>query len=399
AGYLDRAVEDGRTGALEDVVPCDPPPFDLLRREHDRVQVADQAGEFRVEDHVTQRRPVRRRDQLDPPAGDGPGDPRVGGEAQFVDDDGVGPMVDDGLEDRPGLPVARLRRPAGLGQRDLQPAGAADRGVRNLTVAADFVARVGDDHPAMELFGQDCCCAAKEGGLSRPGPADHQEAPACFQEIPEGFGGPGDRSSDPECEPNDLVIPVADAGDAVEGALDPGSIIFSKPGDPAEHILQVLRADLPGQHDRFAAAAAVKPRDAAEIHLDLLDPVRALRLDPRDNPSGNDSQKGGDVAGGRHRDRRRQGAVEVARSSRPVNMAWNVTGTVRLGPGARSPAGNSAKMISTWRGARAGAVMTPVSVMPPGRIAGRSLTAGSRVTPNGAGRPFTLTSRPGSRTE
>src|SRR5437016_14345128 len=97
--------------------------------------------------------------------------------------------------------------------RDLLPAVAADRGVRNLTIAADFIARVGDDHPAVEPLGQDCRRAAKEGGLSRPGPADHQEAPARLQEIPERFGGPGDRSPDSECEADDLMIPVPNAGD------------------------------------------------------------------------------------------------------------------------------------------------------------------------------------------
>ena len=92
---------------------------------------------------------MRGGNQLDPPAGDGPGDLRVGGEPQLVHDDCFRAVVDDGLQDDPRLPGPRVRRPLVVGQRNLEAAGAPDRRMGDLPISTDLVAGVGDHDPAV----------------------------------------------------------------------------------------------------------------------------------------------------------------------------------------------------------------------------------------------------------
>ena len=114
ADDLHGAVKHWRARALLDRVARGAAPFDLLWGKEHRVQVADQAGELRVEDDVAQRAAVGGGDELDAAVGDRAGCARVGGEAQFVDDDRLRAMVDDGLEDDGGLPVPGIGAGAGL---------------------------------------------------------------------------------------------------------------------------------------------------------------------------------------------------------------------------------------------------------------------------------------------
>ena len=188
---------------------------------------------------------MRCRDELDAPAGDRSGNSGVGGEPQFIDNDRFCPMIDDSLEDDRGLLGAGVRRAADLGQRDLEPPGPPDRGMRNLPISANLVARVDDDDTPVKLIGQDGSRAAKHGRLPGPGPPDDQDVSAGFEEIAERLGSSLDGAPYPESEANDFIIPIADTRDPVKSSIDAGSIILSEPRDPAKHVLQVLPADLP----------------------------------------------------------------------------------------------------------------------------------------------------------
>ena len=110
-----------------------------------------------------------------------------------------------------------------------------------------------------------------------------------------------DRPPDPKGKADDLVVPVADARDPVQGAVDAGSVVLPESRDPAEHILQILPADLPRQRHRLVVIVEVEPRRAAQVQFDLFDGLRGVALDRRPDPPGDHGQEGGDFATGRHR--------------------------------------------------------------------------------------------------
>ena len=256
-------------------------------------------------------------------------------------------MVDDGLQDDPRLPRPCVRRPLVVGQRNLEAAGAPDRRVRDLPIATDLVAGIGDHDPAVQLIRQDRGRAAQHGGLPRPRPAHHQDVPPGLEHLLQGLRRLADRPPDPKGKADDLVVPVADARDPMQGAVDAGSVVLPESRDPAEHILQILPADLPRQRHRLVVIVEVEPRRAAQVQFDLFDGLRGVALDRRPDPPGDHGQEGGDFAAGRHRPAGRYGLAEAGRPSRPANRIWKLVGTTRPGPCGSSFVGNNVKIIST----------------------------------------------------
>src|SRR5580658_2374932 len=97
--------------------------------------------------------------------------------------------------------------------------------MRNLTVPADLVAGIRDDRPSAERTREERRGASEQGRLAHAGLADHEHAAPAAQQVRDRLRCAGDCAPGPEREPDDLMVPVADAGDAVQRALDPGAVV------------------------------------------------------------------------------------------------------------------------------------------------------------------------------
>jgi hypothetical protein len=226
---------------------------------------------------------VRRRDELDAPAGNRSGNLSVGSEPQLIHDDRFRPVIDDSLEDDSRLLGAGVRS-ADLGQRDLEPPGAPDRGMRNLPIPANLVARVDDDDASVKLIGQDGGHSAKHGRLPGPRPPHDQDVLAGFEEIAERLGCARDGAPYAEGEADDFIIPVTDTCDPVKSSIDTSSIILSEPRDPAKHVLQVLPAHFSREHHGLIVILKMETWWSTQIQLDLFKRFNAPPFDRGHHP-------------------------------------------------------------------------------------------------------------------
>ena len=198
-------------------------------------------------------------DELDAALGDGAGGLGLEFGADFIDDDDFGHVVFDGF-DHDGV----LREWGG----DLHAAGAADGGVWDVAVAADFVGGIDDDDALVRVIGEDAGDFAKHGCFADAGLAQEEDALAPEDEVFDDADGAVDGAADAAGEAHDLASPVADAADAVEGALDAGAVVIAEVTDVLDDELEVLfRHFFVAEHD-FAAGVA-RLGQTAEIHDDL----------------------------------------------------------------------------------------------------------------------------------
>eukprot|EP00982_Pelagococcus_subviridis_P005935 29905-Pelagococcus_subviridis.AAC.4 len=168
-----------------------------------------------------------------------------------------------------------LRRRLG----DLHPARAADRGVRDVAVAADLVARVDDDHALAELVAQHARHLSDHRRLPHPGPPEKQTRFARAEQVLYHVDVAVHRASDPAGQPDDLPGAVAYARYPVQRPLDPGAVVAAEIADARLRLAQILR-----RHGRRAKAlvrdgVADEARDGTPPEVeDHLDEARAVRV-------------------------------------------------------------------------------------------------------------------------
>jgi hypothetical protein len=243
----------------------------------------------RVVDEVGQGEAVGGGHQLDSPGRDGTCDLRLLGGADLVDDDDLRGVVLDGLQEDFVLAgrVGHLHAPC-----------AADGGVGHVPVPADLVAGVHHDHPEAELVRQDAGSVAQDGGLAGPRGPQEEQRPAGGQEVAQRRGRAREMPAHPHGEPGDVPVPVADGGDAVQGAGDSGPVVRPELPDFAHHVLQVSGGDRVLQE--HVASSPPELRGPSEVQDDLHEFVEVGTL-----------HQGADVLG-----EVLQEALEVSRNAR-----------------------------------------------------------------------------------
>jgi len=234
----------------------------------DGLDAADKVGEGGIEHEVLELGAVGGTDELHAPLGDGA---RGGGlelGPDLVDDDDFGHVVLDGLDHDRVL----IR-----GGRNLHAAGAADGGMGDIAVAADFVRGVDDDDALVGVIGEDAGDFAQHGGLANAGAAEQEHTLAAENEVFDDADGAVDGAPNAAGDTDDLAPPVADAGDAVEGALDAGAVIEAEFADVVDDVEEVVLGDFLVGEDDFAAGVASLGQ-AAEVHDDFEEAGAALGL-------------------------------------------------------------------------------------------------------------------------
>ena len=208
--------------------------------------------------------------QLHSALGDGPGRGRLQLGADLVDDDDLGHVVLDRLDHH------RVLLGGGL---DLHPPGAPDPGMRDVAVTTDLVGGVDDHHPLALVVAQHPGALAEHGGLADTGGSQQEDAAALDHDVLDDVDGPGHRPADTAGEAHDGAGTVADRADAMQGALDPGTIVIAEFSDALDHVLDVGIGDRHPVEDDLAVNEA-RLWLAAEIehHLKQISPVGRGRL-------------------------------------------------------------------------------------------------------------------------
>ena len=92
-------------------------------------------------------------------------------------------------------------------------------------------------------FGQDAGGLAQQGGLAHARAAQDEDALARFDDVLDDVDGAVDGAPDAQRQPDDVPAPVADGGDAVQGALDAGAVVGVEFTDAFDHVGDLLRVD------------------------------------------------------------------------------------------------------------------------------------------------------------
>src|SRR5439155_20921524 len=140
----------------------------------------------------------------------------------------------------------------------------------------DLVGGVYNDDALAELLTQDASHLAALGRLTNAGPAKHQDALSRLHHVTHDVDRSVDSPADAAGEPHDTSAAVADGGDPVERALDPGAIVLSELPYPVGHVVQVSVIYQPVREIEHATRVAGL-RLAAEIE-DNLQQVLVVRV-------------------------------------------------------------------------------------------------------------------------
>jgi len=230
---LDEYVEGGRRLAFEYGL-LSSATARLLVGEGDGLDAAQQIVQGGVDQQVLEGIAMRGGHQLHPALGDGSGRRRLQLGADLVDDDHLGHVVLDGLDHHGML----QRRSA-----NLHPPRAADPGMRDVTITADLVRGVDDDHPLLHLIGQHAGALAQHRRLADARAPQQQDALPADDHVLDDVDRAGDGPADPAGDAHDLAAAIADHRDAVERALDASPVVVTERSDPARDELEVFRGD------------------------------------------------------------------------------------------------------------------------------------------------------------
>ena len=202
---------------------------------------------------------MRRADELHAAFGDRARGLRLELGADLVDDDDLRHVVLHRLDHHAVL----LLRP-----RDLHAARGADRRVRDVAIAGDLVRGVDDDHALVHVVGQHARHLAQHRRLADAGTAEQEHALVRLDDLFDRGDRAEDGAADAAGEADDAPAAVADAGDAVQRALDAGAVVFAELADARDHVIDVALGYLAlAEHD--LAVGEARLRQPAEVHDDL----------------------------------------------------------------------------------------------------------------------------------
>jgi hypothetical protein len=119
----------------------------------------------------------------------------------------------------------------------------------DVAIASDLIAGVYDDHPL--LLCQDASHLAQHGCLAHAWSAQEQHTVAGLHYVTDDVDGAIDGPPYAAGETHNLVLAVADGRDAVQGALDAGSVVIAEAADTGRHVLDICFRDLCRAEDYF----------------------------------------------------------------------------------------------------------------------------------------------------
>ncbi len=227
---LDHDVEGRRRLAFENgflgtASPC------LFVRKGDGLNAAHQVGQRRIEHQVFEGITVSGAYQLHTALGDRAGSHRFQLGAYLVDHYHLRHVVFDRLDHYVML---------GRGRRNLHATSAPDRGVRDVAIPGNLVAGVNDNDALAKLIGEHPRSLPEQRGFADSRPPQQQHTLARFNQVTDDRDRAIDGPSDPAGKADDLASAITDCRNAMECALDPGSVVVAEIAYPAAHKRKVF---------------------------------------------------------------------------------------------------------------------------------------------------------------
>src|SRR5262249_52110910 len=146
--------------------------------------------------------------------------------------------------------------------------GRADRGMGDIAVTRDLVGGVDDDHALVHVVGEHARGLAQHGRLAHAGLAQQEDALSALYQVVDDGDGAVHGTADAAGEADDGAATVADAGDAVQRALDAGAIVVAELADVGDDVIEVGLGHFDVAEHHLPAGIA-RLRKAAQIHDDL----------------------------------------------------------------------------------------------------------------------------------
>ncbi len=138
----------------------------------------------------------------------------------------------------------------------------------DVTVTADLVAGVDDDHALAALVAEHACAFAQHRRLADARRAEQEDRLPVDHDVLDDVDGAGDRAPHPAGEADDGARAVADCADAVQRPLDSRSVVVAEVADALGDVLEVVVGDLDGVEDHLAIGEP-RLRLATQVEHDL----------------------------------------------------------------------------------------------------------------------------------
>ncbi len=238
-------------------IPSEAAPSGFFIGQGNALDAADQIGQRRIEQQIFQRVTVGGADELNAALIDGARRLGFTFPADLIDDDDLRVVILHRL-DHGFVLVGRAR--------NLHAAGAADGRMRNIAVTTNLVAGIDDDHPF--LLGQNAGHFAQHRRFADSGATQNEDAMSFGDDILDDGDSAIDSAADATRQAHDLLAPVANAGNAVQGASDSRPIVVIEIADAGHNLFDLFVGDL-GLAQHTLAIDVTSSRQAAEIHDDL----------------------------------------------------------------------------------------------------------------------------------
>ena len=149
-----------------------------------------------------------------------------------------------------------------------------NRGVRDVSIAGDLIAGVNHHNPLAQLVGQHASDFPQSRGFAHTRPAHQQQRLTTVEQIPNNRHSAKHSTADSAGEAHHITATVANRTDAMQGALNPGSIVspeLTKTFNSGQQLL-ATEAGIPKGH---GAAWVTGLRNPPQIqdHLQQLIPA------------------------------------------------------------------------------------------------------------------------------
>mmetsp|Transcript_10904 Transcript_10904/g.32684 ORF Transcript_10904/g.32684 Transcript_10904/m.32684 type:complete len:323 (-) Transcript_10904:435-1403(-) len=234
--HLNHQRERGRRLALQHALLGSPRPR-LLITEGDTGDASDEVRQRGVFDEVLQELPVSCANQLHATLSDRSACKGLGMSANLVHNDDLRHVI-----------LNSLHHDAVLhgGVRDLHAAGPADGRVGHVSVAANLVAGVNNDHALVHLVAQHTCHLPDHCGLAHAGPSQEKDGlpVRLLHEVTDESHMSRHSAAHAACEPHHRALAVAQGGYAVQRTLHARSVVTAEGTHRLLCRLKILPGDL-----------------------------------------------------------------------------------------------------------------------------------------------------------
>jgi uncharacterized membrane protein (DUF4010 family) len=231
----------------------------LFVAQGDGLYPAHQIRKRGILNQVIQGVAVGRTDQLNTTLGNGPRRQRLFDRPDLVNDDDFRHVIFHGL-DHDCMLARRVCH--------LHASRTADGGVRDITIAGDFVRGIDHDDTFLQIVCQHACDLAQLGGLANARPAQQQEAVSRLDQIADQVNRPRHGAAHAQGQADDIAAAVANGGDPVQGPFDSGAIVGTKVSGPFDDVVQLFPCHgLPGEIQGLVGESRLGC--ATQIHDDL----------------------------------------------------------------------------------------------------------------------------------